>query len=94
MIAIIFGIDEWKNRLAEVPKRCFWLLNASNGELTPDLITKINSVPLNHPKIPLIVGFISKSGDSELKKLLFKCPLLQETTSAVVGYKSSGVKAQ
>ena len=36
----------------------------------------VNAVPITHPKIPLILGFIAKSGDADLKKLLMKTKIM------------------
>lgn len=76
MLSLIFGPDEWKSHLNEIPNRCFWLLNSVDSEINDNLISKINSVPLSHPKAPLLLGFVAKSGDPELKKLLLQSKLL------------------
>lgn len=69
-LSFLFGPDEWKKHLNEIPDRCFWLLNAYSSELDNDLLKKLNSLPLNHPKIPNIIGYLSKTNDPVLKKLL------------------------
>lgn len=72
-----------------MPNRCFWLLNAVKDEKTPTLFSKINLIPQNHPKIPLIVGFISKSGDNDLKKMLLKSKALEAVVSEVCSFSAS-----
>ncbi len=52
-------------------------------------MAKINSVPLNHPKAPLLVGFIAKNGDANLKKQLLKSKLMDYMINEVCTYKNS-----
>ena len=95
VIQYVFGGDEWKNHINKIPNQAFWLLNAYDCEITNDLMKKLKSLDVNHPKIPLIVGFIGKAGDQKLKKLLLDSAIVNQVVSNIKNYNSDqhpGVK--
>jgi len=49
--------------MGEIPNRNFWLLNSYNAGSNSQIISQIGNVALTHPKLPLILGFISKSSN-------------------------------
>ena len=58
-----FEEDEWAKHLGEIPKHCFWLLNAKDGPHTGQIVSQLKKVDVSQPKLPLIFGFVGKTND-------------------------------
>lgn len=88
-LSIVVGPDEWKLHIKDIPSQTFWLLNAYDCEVTDSLLKQLKSIDLNHPKVPLILGFLGKAGDPVLKKLLLeKTGIPGQAVSNVTNYKN------
>ena len=55
-----------------------------------ELLKKINSLPPNHPKIPNIIGYLSKCSDPNLKRMLLdKTKLVDQSIKSIADSSTS-----